>query len=110
MQRIMPVPGISAQMIPMDSTAARALLEETSTELGRAIVTIRNMLDPDQVIISGRLWQMPEIQEPVRQLVYSRTLSRTRDPLPLCSAALSSDQYEVGVCHYVFNRLIEQIV
>ena len=92
------------------SEAAKKLLEEIATELARAIVTIRNMLDPDQIIISGRLWQMAAIQEPVRRLVYSRTMSRTREPLRLSSAALPPDRYEVGVCHYVFNRLIEQIL
>ena len=92
------------------SEAAQQLLTEISTELGRAIVTIRNMLDPDQIIISGRLWQMPAIQEPVRQLVQSRTLSRTRAPLRLCSATLPSDQYEIGVCHYVFNHILEQMI
>jgi len=105
-----PTPEVLPAAADRGSVAARKLLKEISTELGRAIVTIRNMLDPDQVIISGRLWQMPAIQIPVRQFVHSRTLSRTRDPLLLCSAALPSDQYEVGVCHYVFNHLIAQIL
>ena len=92
------------------SEAANCLLSQVATELGRAIVTIRNMMDPDQIIISGRLWQLDRVRIPAEALVRSRTLSRTRQPLPLRTAALPSDQYEIGVCHYVFNKIIDQMV
>lgn len=92
------------------SEAAKQLLSQIATELGRAIVTIRNMMDPDQIIISGRLWQLDDVRIPAEALVRSRTLSRTRHPLPLRTASLPSDQYEIGVCHYVFNKILDQIL
>ena len=91
------------------SIPAQQLLAQVATELGRAIVTIRNMLDPDQIIISGRLWQMDAVRNPASALVYSRTLSGTRAPLPLLPSALPSEHYEIGVCHNLFNRTIEHL-
>lgn len=95
-----------AQAARLGSSAAQNLLDQTAVELGRALITIRNILDPDQIIVSGSLWQIPEVRRTALTLLRSRTFS-SRRPLPLfLDATLSPNQYEIGVCHYVFSRLI----
>lgn len=92
------------------SRAAADLLGQAALELGRALVTIRNMLDPDQIIISGRLWQIAQVRQTALDLIRKRTISK-RQPLPqILSATLPPDRYETGVCHYAFNRLVEELI
>lgn len=98
------------QAARLGSAAAQQLLQSVSVELGRALVTICNILDPDQILVSGRLWQLPEIREPALALARDRLLSKKRRQPAFLSAALPPDQYEIGTCHYVFNRLIESLL
>ena len=94
----------------MGSAAAQDLLTEAATELGRALVTIRNMLDPDQIILSGRLWQISSVRATALELVRRRTLSHRQSLPQFLTATLTSDQYEIGVCHYTFNRMIDALI
>ncbi|MBP3587774.1 MAG: ROK family protein, partial [Clostridia bacterium] len=83
------------------------LLEQVATELGRALVTLTNLLDPDQILIAGRLWQFPEIREPALSLVSLRALARRRQLPQIQAASLDPDKAEIGVCHFVFSRWLE---
>ena len=103
--------GLSLELLPkaahQGSVPARRLLEQVATELGRALVTLTNLLDPDQILIAGRLWQFPEIREPALSLVSLRALARRRQLPQIQAASLDPDKAEIGVCHFVFSRWLE---
>lgn len=103
--------GLSLELLPkaarQGSIPARRLLEQVATELGRALVTLMNLLDPDQILIAGRLWQFPEIREPALSLVTLRALARRRQLPKIQAASLDPDKAEIGVCHFVFSRWVE---
>ena len=103
--------GLSLEQLPkaarQGSIPARQLLDQIAAELGRALVTLMNLLDPDQILIAGRLWQFPEIREPALALAALRALARRRQFPRIQAASLDPDHSEIGICHFVFARWIE---
>ena len=103
--------GMSLELLPkaarQGSMLAGQLLEQVATELGRALVTLMNLLDPDQILIAGQLWQFPDIREPVLALTTLRALARRRQLPQIQAASLNPDHSEIGICHFVFSRWIE---
>lgn len=103
--------GLTPEALPaaarQGSAAAAQLLEQVACELGRALVTLTNLLDPDQIIIAGRLWQYPEVREPALELVSRRALARSRQMPRILPAALPPDRTEPGICHFVFERWLD---
>lgn len=92
------------------SSAVRGQLDEVSAYLGRALVSICNLLDPDQVVLAGRLGRENYILQNALALVRSRMLARTFNPPVFSLAYLSADTYEMGVCHYVLGRMLEVLL
>lgn len=79
------------------SHACRALLADVGVSLGRAMVGVFNLLDPDVVVIGGELARAGELlTEPVARTVRNHALPLSTRELRILTAAASTDAEAVA--------------
>lgn len=72
------------------SRACRSLISDVGTELGRALVNVCHLLDPDVIALGGPLAQAGEILVgPVRQVIFQRALPLNTRGLVVTAASTS---------------------
>lgn len=84
---------------------------ETANYLGRAMLMIRNILDPDCIILSGDLVTLDSyVLQAALMLMRERAPTRARNEPSIQTAKLQPNSFETSVCLYTFEKMLDQII
>lgn len=93
------------------STRVQAILTETGEYLGRGLITICNILDPDRVILAGDLVSKDDyVLQTALTLARKRILARGACEPEFQLAKFSPAAYEKPISAYVLERLEDQLL
>lgn len=99
------------QAFKMGSVQVQQILLETANYLGRALLIIRNLLDPDCIILSGDLVTLDSyVLQSALTLMRERAPTRARNEPVIQTAKLPPDKFETSVCLYTFENMLDQII
>jgi len=95
----------------MGSVRVQEILLETANYLGRALLIIRNMLDPNCIILFGDLVTIdPYVLQTALMLMRERVPTRARNEPNIQIAKLPLSEFETSVCLYTFENMLDQIL
>lgn len=99
------------QAFRMGSIQVQEILLDVATYLGRAMLMIRNILDPDCIILSGDLVTVdPYVLQTALAFMRERVPIRTRNEPSIRTAKLPPNKFETSVCLYTFENMLDQII
>jgi N-acetylglucosamine repressor len=103
--------NIAFQAFRKGSTQVQKILMEAANYLGRAILIIRNILDPNCIILSGDLVTLdPCVLQTALSLMRERVPTRGRNEPNIRIAKLPPNEFEAGVCLYTFEKILDQLL
>ncbi|NUP91123.1 MAG: ROK family protein, partial [Candidatus Sumerlaeia bacterium] len=87
---------------------ARALLEDAGRQIGRALATAVNVLNPEAVIIGGRLSQVTDlIVTPLAASLRESILPAFRDDLVIEASDLREEAGPLGAGALAFHEMLQ---
>ena len=87
------------------------ILTEVSEYLGMTLLTIRNILDPDCIVISGRLVSCDDyVLQTALQYMRERTLLTGTNEPEFKLAQISLDNIEISTCAYTIEKMLQYIL
>jgi glucokinase len=99
------------QAFRMGSVRVQEILLEAANYLGRAMLIIRNILDPNCIILSGDLVTLdPYVLQTALSLMRERVPTRARNEPIIRMAKLPPNELETSVCLYTFEKILDQII
>ncbi|HBT63764.1 MAG TPA: hypothetical protein DEB10_03760 [Ruminococcaceae bacterium] len=99
------------QAFRMGSVRVQEILLETANYLGRALLIIRNMLDPNCIILFGDLVTIDQyVLQTALMLMRERVPTRARNEPNIQIAKLPLSEFETSVCLYTFENMLDQIL
>ena len=102
---------LAFQAFRMGSIQIQEILLETANYLGRAMLMIRNILDPDCIILSGDLVTLDSyVLQAALMLMRERAPTRARNEPSIQTAKLQPNSFETSVCLYTFEKILDQII